>query len=313
MNQIVEMQTYIAIVEAGSITEASKRIGTTKSVISQRMQQLEKRLGVPLINRGRIMTLTDAGHEFYRRSIQMIAELTELEESVRSTHFSLAGTLRIAVPMAFSINYLAPYLAEFMKIYPDLRLDIESTDNFVNLHEQNYDVAIRMGQLNDSSLICKVIAPNNHYICASSEYLRKFGVPKHPNDLYCHQGLLYMAREPHGMWQLSVNGQYQSFRIQTCMRTDSGYHLLEAAKAGLGLAILPGFIAAPAICNNELQVVLSEFSPSGGNISAVYKASRRASPKIHAISNFLIEKIGNPPQWEIDIEKTLHSTSSIAF
>lgn len=311
MNQIIEMQTYIAIVEAGSITEAAKRIGTTKSVISQRMQQLEKRLGIPLINRGRIMTLTDAGHEYYRRSVNMLAELTEMEESVRSTHFSLTGTLRIAAPMAFSMNYLAPYLAEFMKIYPDLRLDIDSTDNFVNLNEQNYDVAIRMGQLSDSSLICKVIAPNNHYICASSEYLHKFGLPKHPNDLSHHRGLLYMAREPHGMWQLPINGQEQSFRIQTYMRTDSGYHLLEAAKAGLGLAILPGFIAAPAICNRDLQIVLSNFSPSGGNISAVYQTSRRASPKIHAISNFLIEKIGNPPQWEVDIKKALENTSSV--
>lgn len=302
------MQTYIAIVEAGSITEAAKRVGTTKSVISQRMQQLEKRLGVSLINRGRIMTLTDAGQEFYHRSIQLLAELTEIEDSVRSTHFSVTGSLRIAVPLAFSLQYLAPHMAEFMQMYPDLRLDIESTDSFVNLNEQNYDVAIRMGQLTDSSLISKTIAPNHHYICASPAYLEKYGIPQHPNELYQHQGLLYIAREPHGMWQLPVDGQYQSFRIQSYLRTDNGYQLLEAAKLGLGLAILPGFIASEAICNKEICVILQEYSPSGGNISAVYRASKRASPKIHALTNFLIEKIGNPPSWELNIQHAL-STS----
>ncbi|KKC45488.1 LysR family transcriptional regulator [Acinetobacter sp. V2] len=310
MNQIVEMQTYIAIVEAGSITEASKRIGTTKSVISQRMQQLEARLGVSLINRGRVLTLTEAGQEFYQRSIRLLTELNDLEESVKSIHFSLTGRLRLAVPMAFSINYLAPYLAEFMKLHPDLHLDVESTDNFVSLHEENYDVAIRMGQLSDSDLISKRITANHHYICASPDYLREFGTPEHPDELNHHDGLLYMARESHGMLQLPVNGEYQSFRIRTAMRTDSAHQLLEAAKAGLGLAILPGFIAAPAICDQSLKVVLPEFCPSGGDISVVYKRSLRASPKIHAISNFLIEKIGNPPKWEIDIAKVLAINSN---
>lgn len=299
------MNTYIAIIEAGSITEAAKRLGTTKSVISLRMQQLEKRLGVSLINRGRVFTLTDAGQEFYQRSIHLLNELNEIEESVRSTHLSLTGSLRIAVPSAFSINFLAPYLAEFMTTYPELNLDIESTDNYVNLHEENYDIAIRMGQLVDSELISRTIAPNNHYVCASPEYLNKFGIPQHPQELVHHKGLLYLAREPHGIWQLPVDGHYQSFRIQSIMRTDSAHQLFEAAKAGLGLAILPGFIAAPAICKKSLKVVLSEFSPSGGQISAVYRASKRASPKIHQLINFLIEKIGNPPSWESDIQRTL--------
>src|SRR5262245_10383990 len=112
------MQTYIAVVEAGSITEAAKRIGTTKSVISQRMQELEKRLSVSLINRGRVMSLTDAGQEFYHHSIRLLAELAEIEDSVRSTHVSLTGSLRVAVPLAFSLRYLAPYLAEFMQLHP---------------------------------------------------------------------------------------------------------------------------------------------------------------------------------------------------
>lgn len=305
MNKFIEMETYIAIVEAGSITKAAKRIGTTKSVISLRMQQLEKRLGASLVNRGRTMTLTDAGQEFYHNSIQLLSELTEIEDTVRTTHTSLTGTLRIAVPMAFSIQYLAPLFAEFMQRHPHLNLDIESTDQYVNLNAENYDLAIRMGQLADSRLVSKTIANNDHYICGSPKYLQQYGIPKHPIELQNHQGLLYISREPHGMWQLPINGQYQSFRIQSYMRTDSAHQLLEAAKAGLGLAILPGFIAAQAICDKELNVVLAPFSPSGGHISAVYRTSKRASPKIHQLVNFLIEKIGNPPSWELDIQHTL--------
>ncbi|WP_123775933.1 LysR family transcriptional regulator [Acinetobacter sp. BIGb0102] len=308
MNQIIEMQTYIAVIEAGSITNAAKRLGITKSVVSQRIQQLEQRLATALIHRGRTMQCTDAGQEFYQQSIKILAELSHLEESISAHHDHLRGNFRLSVPQGFSIRYLAADLAEFMKMYPDLKLDIESSDYFVNLNNGNYDVAIRMGELPDSNLISQTIAENRHYICASPDYLQTHGTPTHPNELFRHRGLLYLPREPHGMWQLPVDGERAFFRISPYMRSDSGHQLLEAAKLGLGIAILPGFLAADAICQQQLKVILPAFSPSGGNISVVYRVSNRASPKIQALVQFLSKKIGHTPSWDIAIQKTLQQS-----
>ncbi|MCH7395825.1 LysR family transcriptional regulator [Acinetobacter dispersus] len=309
MNQTIEMQTYIAVIEAGSITSAAKRLGITKSVVSQRIQQLEQRLATALIHRGRMMLITEAGQQFYEQSIKILAELNHLEESIRSGTDSLRGNFRLAVPQAFNIQYLAAYLAEFMQMYPELKLDVESTDAFVNLNNGNYDAAIRLGELPDSNLISQSIAPNTHYLCASPDYLKKYGIPTHPKELFRHQGLLYLAREAHGMWQLSINGEKEFFRISSYLRSDSGHQLLEAAKKGLGIAILPGFLVSEAICQQQLSVILPEFSPVGGNISVVYRMSNRASPKIQALVNFLSEKISYPPSWDIAIQNQQQSRS----
>ncbi|WP_433847434.1 LysR family transcriptional regulator [Acinetobacter proteolyticus] len=309
MNQIVEMQTFIAVVEAGSITHAAKRLGITKSVVSQRIQQLEQRLSAALIHRGRSMLLTEVGQEFYQQSSKILAELSDLEESISARHEHLSGSFRLSVPQAFNIQYLAPYLAEFMQLYPELKLDIESSDHFVNLNNGHYDAAIRMGELPDSNLISQTIAPNHHYICASPDYLQVYGRPTHPNELLRHRGLLYLSREPHAMWQLPVAGKKAFFRISPYLRTDSGHQLLEAAKLGLGIAILPSFLAADAICQQQLEVILPEFSPSGGNISVVYRMSNRASPKIQALVDFLSRKIGHPTPWDSQIQRILPQSS----
>ncbi|EYS93143.1 LysR family transcriptional regulator [Cupriavidus sp. SK-4] len=307
MNKLSEMHAFVAVVDAGSITEAARRLGTTKSVISQRVQLLEQRLGAVLLQRGRGAAPTEAGQVFHEYCVRILAEVGEAEDAVLAANTSLRGSLRLAAPMAFSMQYLGPMLSAFSLRYPELRLDVESDDRYVNLHDGNFDVAIRMGQLPDSSLVARPIAPNLHLICASPGYLAAHGTPAHPTDLRHHEGLLYSNREPHGMWQLPVQGELQSFRIRGRLRTDSGHHLLAAACGGLGLAILPAFLAAQAIAAGELCIVLPGYQPSGGQISAVYRRSHRASPKIHALADFLAAQIGQPPIWELAIADHLAS------
>lgn len=301
MNQFQEMATYIAVVEATNISAAARRLGTTKSVVSRRIQQLESRLGIVLFERGKQLGLTDAGQTFYHRSVQLLADLAQTEEAVRTEHTSLHGRLRLTAPMAFSVHYLAPLLAEFMLQYPLVQLDAEYSDSYANLHQENYDIAIRIGPLPDSELVAQRICTNRHLICASPAYLARRGTPTDPNQLYQHDGLLYIQREPNGMLQLPVNGHIQSFRIGRRLRTDNAFHLLAAAKAGLGLAILPAFMAVDAVAAGDLQIVLPAYSPDGGDISAVYRRSKRASPKIQALTRFLSEHIGQPPRWELAI------------
>ena len=298
MDKFSEMQMFVSIVDASSVSEAARRLGTTKSAVSERLKQLEQRLGTVLLERGRPVHPTAAGHIFYEHSVQILTTVEAAENAVSANSSSLAGMLRIAVPTTFGTRYLATMLALFACQYPDICLDTVSNDQYVNMQDENFDLAIRLGNLKDSTLVGQSMGENHHVICASQAYLNSRGIPQAPEDLHGHDGLLYANREPQGMWRLPVDGKYQSFRIRTRLRTDCGYQLLAAAKAGLGLAILPTFLAADAIAANELQIVLPHHLHSGGFISAVYRKTHRSSPKIRALINFLIEQIGTPAVWD---------------
>lgn len=298
MSNLSEIHFFVVVVDSGSISEAARRIGTAKSVVSRRLQQLEKRLGTMLIERGRRMQLTQAGSIYYQHSVQILADIAEAEEAVLSFATSLRGRLRLAVPMAFGTRYLTPLLTDFALRYPELKMDIEYEDRVVNLHEEGIDVAIRIGELPDSSLISKTIAVNRHIICASPDYLATHGTPETPLDLAGHQALLYTQREPHSMWSLPVGRNVESFRVQGRMRTNNADQLMESAIAGMGLVILPTFFAVEAIIAGKLKIVMEPYSPRGGNISLIYRQSMRASPKIEALSHFLYEHFGNPPEWD---------------
>lgn len=298
VNKLCEMHSFVAVVDTGSISEAARRMGVAKSMVSQRLQQLEKRLGSILLERGRHARLTESGEVFYRYCVRILAEVDDAEGAVQTLQSSLHGSLRIAAPMAFSIRYLTPILSSFAVRYPQLQLDVDFDDRHVNLHEERYDAAIRIGELPDSSLVAKTITPNRHIICASPEYLAAHGTPQTPQELSRHFAMLYVNREPHGMWTLPVNNALESFRVRCRLRTNNAHQLMEAAKAGMGLAILPTFLAAQSIVAGELQEVLAPYAPRGGNISAVYRQSLRASPKLQALVSFLTEQIGSPPEWE---------------
>jgi DNA-binding transcriptional LysR family regulator len=305
MNKLADMSTFVAVVEAGSLTQAARRVGTTKSVVSQRIRQLESRLGTGLVERARKLRVTDAGREFYARCVCILSDVAEAEEALVTRDSDLSGPLRLAAPLAFSIRYLVPILSQFAKTHPHICLDVETDDRYVNLQEENFDLAIRLGELRDSALVARPITRNRKLICASPTYLAERGVPQHPRELHGHDGLLYAHRESHAMWHLPVDGEMQSFRIRARMRTDNGYQMLDAARAGLGLVILPTFLAADAIAAGELVPVLSAFAPSGGQVSAVFRQSKRGSPKIQSLVKFVAERLGQPPVWEMAIRDKL--------
>src|SRR2546427_10000548 len=195
MNKLADMSTFVAVVEAGSLTQAAQRVGTTKSVVSQRIRQLESRLGTSLVERVRKLRVTDAGREFYARCVGILSDVAAAEEALLNRASELSGPLRLAAPLAFGIRYLAPILSQFAKSHPDICLDVETDDRYVNLQEENFDLAIRLGDLRDSSLVARPIAQNRKLICAAPAYLAERGVPRHPRDLREHDGLLFVHRE----------------------------------------------------------------------------------------------------------------------
>ncbi|KVH42714.1 LysR family transcriptional regulator [Burkholderia diffusa] len=298
MNKFSDMSTFVAVVESGSFSEAARRLGTAKSIVSQRVQQLEKRLGCTLLKRGRPLQLTEAGRSFFGQSRLLLQEVERIEEEAQEAGASLHGTLRLAVPTTFMTRQLAPLLARFAAKYPALCVDVEAEDRLSNLQDGHFDMAIRVGQLADSNLIARTLTANHHLICASPAYLARRGVPAHPRDLLEHDGLIYLNREPHGVWSLPLDGAHHAFRIRIRMRTDSGHQLLAGATAGLGLAILPTFLAADALLAGDLVPVLSGYTPPGGQISALYRKTIRTSPRIQALIQFLGDEIGQPASWD---------------
>ncbi|WP_266157228.1 LysR family transcriptional regulator [Dyella silvatica] len=307
MNKFLEMSTFIAVVDAGSLTEAAKRLGTAKSVVSERIHGLETRLRAPLIERGTRLKVTDAGQRFYDSAVRILDEVQIAEETLEAAHDGFSGPLRIATPIVFGQRYLASILTEFAATYPDIRLDVEGSDDYVNMMDENYDLAIRMGVVQDSTLVAKTITENRHVICASPAYLAQNGTPLHPRELNAHQGLMYSFRQPGMHWSLPVDGVLQRFAIRRRLRTNSGYQLEDALLAGLGIAIMPTFQVADALIDGRLISILSPYVPTGSVISAVYKASRRGSPKIHALAQLIGQRLGQPAIWDVDIQRALAS------
>ena len=188
MGQLENMTAFVRIVEAGSISRASEQLGTVKSAVSRRLVELEQELGVQLIQRTtRTSSLTEAGRNYYQRAVQILADVSELNNSSSNKTLELEGQLRIAVPTSFGLLHLAPAINEFAELHPKLIIHLDFSDRKVDLVEEGFDLAIRIAALKDSSLIARRLAPVKIVMCASPDYLKRFGAPKTPGDLKHHR------------------------------------------------------------------------------------------------------------------------------
>lgn len=187
MGQLEDMQVFIRVVEAGSISKAAEQLGIAKSAVSRRLAYMESRLGVRLLNRTtRISSLTEAGNRFYQRSKKITDDVSELNALTNQSNSTLEGTINIAAPLSFGISHLAPAIDDFIKLHPELSININFSDQQLNLIEEGIDLAVRIADLKDSSLIARKISPIKTLVCASPAYLQKHGTPKNASDLNHH-------------------------------------------------------------------------------------------------------------------------------
>ncbi|WP_109481026.1 LysR family transcriptional regulator [Paraburkholderia sp. C35] len=304
MNKFVDMATFVSVVDASSFSEAARRLGTTKSIVSTRIRQLERRLGCALLERERPLRMTMAGGMFYESASRVLQDVKLAEESVQDVQSSLSGPLRISVPLALLARHLGPILSSFAEHHAELQLDIDTQDRAISMQDGQYDVMIHTGELPDSSLVARTVTTYRSVICASPDYLQRYAAPAHPRDLANHYGVNYYNREPNGMWSLVVDGKRQSFRVKPRMRVDSEQMLLQAVRAGLGLAILPTYIAAEQLLSGELIPVLKDYAPQCGHMSVVYRKAVRTPPKIKALVDFLTTHVEDPANWDAHLIAT---------
>ncbi|MBV1908068.1 MAG: LysR family transcriptional regulator [Kangiellaceae bacterium] len=302
MNPIEEMQTFIRIVEAGSITKASEQMNTVKSAISRRLTELEKRLGVTLLTRTtRSQTLTDPGKRYYQQSIRIIDDLREVESSIKNEHCALAGNIKVAAPFSFGLKHLAPALREFNDLHPDIFLDVDFNDRKVDLIEEGFDLAIRIAKLTDSSLKARKITHINTIYCASPSYLEKYGTPAEPYDLYNGHVRVRYNLTAEGWQFIDKLGQPMNIKIPTVVSANNGDYLCEEAIAGRGIISSPDFICYKAIKRGQLIPILTDYVKKlPMDAYAVYPQTRHLSVRVRRLIDFLAEYFGEQPYWNID-------------
>lgn len=304
MDRLDDMLAFIKVVDTKSFTAAADRLNLSKSVVSRRIAELENRLGARLLNRTtRKLSLTEVGQAYYERCSRILADLEEAEQAVADLHAAPRGRLRVNAPLSFGFVHLAPAIAEFMRRYPSIEIDMDLNDRVVDLIDEGYDLAVRIGRLRDSSLIAKRLAPSRQVICASPAYLEKHGTPTRPEDLTNHNCLIYTNVPTAEQWQFRDGTETRSVRVSGTLRANNGDLLRAAAIAGLGIVILPTFLCGDALSSGQLQCILLDHTTQEGNVYALYPQNRHLSPKVRAFVDFLAERFGPRPYWDCALRR----------
>lgn len=303
MRRFEDMQTFMRVVEAGSISGAAERLGVAKSAVSRRLSELEARLGVQLLRRTtRRLNLTDSGRGFYDRCQRILADLEEAEAAVSQAHATLRGRLRVAAPLSFGLRHLGPAITEFMQQHPQVDFDLDFNDRQVDLLAEDIDVAIRIARLEDSSLIARRLWSSRLVLCASPGYLQAHGTPSVPEDLVKHRALIYSnAPDPTLLILQDERGHEHRLHMPARLRANNGDFLREVAVAGEGLLLSPSFIVHESLRNGELVRVLPAYRAGEVNAYAVYPQTRHLSQRVRAFVDFLVERFAGVPYWDRDL------------
>lgn len=303
MARFEDMQTFVRVVEAGSLSAAAEQLGIAKSAVSRRLSDLESRLGVQLLRRTtRRLNLTDTGRSYLERAQRILADVAEAEAAVSQAHGTLQGRLRVAAPLSFGLLHLAPAITDFMERHPQVRFDLDFNDRQVDLLAEDIDVAIRIARLEDSSLIARRLWSSRLVVCASPAYLSDYGTPAVPGDLSGHLGLVYGNSPDPGQWTLyGVDGQLHHVRVRERLRSNNGDFLCQAAVAGHGVLLSPSFIVHRALHSGQLVPLLPGYVHAEITAYALYPQTRHLSQRVRAFVDFLAERFAGVPYWDRDL------------
>ena len=289
------LRAFVEVAEAASFTRAAGRLGSSKAMTSRRVAALEAALGTPLLARNTHgVSLIEAGQHFLVGARRLLADLDEAVDGVAGEAGEVRGLVRLAAPVGFGSGSLMSALAEILAAHPRLQLDVRLDDRRVDLVRDGFDIAIRAGALDDSSLVGRRLAPMRRAVVCSPDYARRRGVPATPEEIesHGHEVLVYANRTQGDVWRFRAGegGEWRSVRGRARFRTDSAILLREAAIRGAGLAVLPAFVAAPALARGELIEVLREHALPEGGIHALLPAGRRVTARVRLVVDLLAER-----------------------
>lgn len=309
MLKLESLVTFVVVTEAGSISEACRRLGVSKSVISERLTELERGLGTRLIQRTtRRMTLTEDGQAFLLRARKIAGEVSEAEAEITERRGQLVGPLRISGPVSFGYLHLCPAIYPFLKKHPGIELSLDLDDRFVDVEADGYDAVIRHGQIRESWLVAIRLAPSRRVLVASPAYLAAHGVPHALQDLESHRAILYTNRVSD--WRFENGRDAVSVTPQKALRVNNGLIMRDAALAGMGITLLPTFLVHQELKARTLRVVDVGLEPERAEIYLTYPKAQRPSVKLRALIDHLKKAFGDPPYWETPKPKARKSPAS---
>jgi len=298
MSRISQIEFFAAVVEEESFTAAADVLDVSKSHVSNQIADLEEQLGVRLLHRTtRSVDPTPEGEAYYERIRTILDELDEADRALRRAQTEPMGTLRLTVPVSLGTKYLGPLLGEFLEEHDRLSAAVDLLDRKVDLVEEGYDLAIRVGALEDSSLIVRQLTDLTWgVVCASPEYLDRREVPDHPSDLEEHDCLVYSYLPTEGYWDFTGPEEY-SVPISGSVEANNGTVLADVAASGTGIIMAPAFLVAEHLRNGRLRRILRDWSVATGGVWALYPHRRHLSAKVRTFIDFLQEKL-DPPPWK---------------
>jgi len=301
MVSFAAMRVFVRVVETGSCSEAARPLGITPSWASRQIALLEDGLGAQLLNRTtRRLAATEAGLLYYQRAQSVIADFDDANLAVSQLEAAPRGTLRLNVPSNFGRLHIAPLLGDFVRLYPEIRIDLSMTETLVDLVEEGADLAVRIGRLPDSSLIARKLATQRRILCASPAYLERHDTPRAPAELEHHNCLTLKSLGGKTSWRLKGPDGTTDVKVSGNLEADTGGALLAASLGGLGIVRPPSWLAGPEVQKGRLVRLLPDHKvrPADVPINAVYPHNRHLSPKVRAFVDFLLARYSPTPWWD---------------
>lgn len=297
MMKLDGLAAFVAITETGSISAAARRLGLAKSVVSERLAELERILGARLIQRTtRRLALTEGGQTFLPRAQQILYQAQAAAAELAERRGTLAGPLRVSGPVGFGILHLGPALNQFLRAHRDIDLTLELDDGFVDAAAGGFDAVIRHGPVGDTRLVAKRLATTRRVLVASPAYLAEKGVPSTMAELSGHCGVLYANRDAD--WRFAGPDGWMVLRPRAALRVNNGLLMRDAALAGLGITLLPTFFVHGELASGALVRVEIGMEAEGAELFIAYPRDRSASAKIAALTASLRRSFGDPPYWD---------------
>ena len=299
MDRIDSMGVFAKVVAKQSFSGAARELRLSQAAVSKHVRALEDWLGARLLDRTtRRLNVTEIGALVYERCERILDEVDEVLQSTSALQIAPRGVLHLAAPVSFGITQLGPALADYLARYPEVVVDVRLDDRLVDLVDEGFDLALRVGALKDSSLIARRLAPVRFALCASPGYVKQHGAPRHPDDLSSHRCLFYSMRVIPREWRfLGPDGEV-ALRISGRFRANNGNMLYAAMLAGAGIGFVPTFVAGRDLAEGRVISLMPDYQPVESELSVIYPPGKNLSAKVRTLIDFLAARFGPEPPWD---------------
>lgn len=299
-HNLAGMIAFAKVVEEKSFSAAADGLGMSKSLASRHVSALERSLSVKLLNRStRRLSLTEAGAIYYEHCARIVQEMELAERRVTQTQSEPAGLVKVTAVPAFAVRHLLPAITEFHQVYPKIQVKLSCSNRTLDLGDRGFDLGVRVSFRPAPGLVARKLAANRAVLCASPAYLKRHGIPRRIEDLSKHDCVLFSVLAPKGIWTFRQNGRRYSVDVSGTLETDDMDAVRSAVLAGLGVGLLPSYMAGADLRRGELVPLLRRFQPAAeSGIYLVYLPNRTLSSRVRALIDFLVARFGPTPPWE---------------